>query len=740
MHQLSESHQHLENSTYLMAYDRLQTPIWIFDIQQLQTRWANKAALHIWNAESREELIGRNFSNISDATKIRLQSYLHKFQQGKTIAEIWTFYPQGKPVSVRCLCSGIEIETGRIAMLVEGTTEVVYPIDQETLRSIEAMRHTKVMISLYTMDGVPLMQNPAALSCYGDTLHPNSTTENIFLDHFINRNIGEEAIAAINSVEIFSVEAQVLTTEGSKWHGMDIRCTLDPVTGNSIILVNEEDITSRKQIEVQLQASEERYRSVITTMAEGIVLQQIDGSIIACNPSAERILGLTSEQIMGKSSIDPEWRAIHEDGSPWPGETHPAMITLKTGQPMFNMIMGVYKPDHSLVWILINSQPIFHQDDCQCYAVVVSFTDITIRKQALQTLYQQGERERMVYAITEHIHQSLDLEEILKTTVTEIRNFLQTDRVIVYRFKPDGSGVVITESVAEGWTAILNMKILDHYFVEEYSASNQQSMIKAISNIYTEGLTDSHIELLSKLQVIAKLIVPILHGDSVWGFLVAHHCCTPREWFSWESELLRQLATQLAIAIQQSELYQQLHIANQQLENLAMVDQLTQIPNRRCFNIRFNDAWAYLLREQGFLSILLCDIDYFKQYNDTYGHPGGDTCLTLIAQILQQNVKRSTDVVARYGGEEFAIILPNTDCDGAIQVAEEIQAAIQQLHFPHLGSGVKPYVTISIGIATVIPMMDIAPLTLIEAADQALYQAKAQGRDRYFLSRDLYQI
>ncbi|MEH2256225.1 MAG: diguanylate cyclase [Nostoc sp.] len=990
----------------LIAFDRLQTPVWIYDIQNLHMWWANQSALHIWNAQSREELLNRNFSDVSESTHIRLQSYLQEFQQGKTITENWTFYPEGKPVSLRCLFSGIPIEQGRMAILVEGTTEVINQIDRETLRSIEALRHTTAIVSLYTMDGVPLMQNPAALRCYRDTLHPNSSVENIFLSHFVDKSVGQQAMEAINLGEVFSIEAQVFTTEGIQWHGIDIRCTRDPVTGNSIILINEkninkqqaalqehqraeselcwretllrsmtdtsllgffvvdnhtdeilyfnhhfckiwgiehledqmrsgalknnhiipecipsivdvsafvesykplqsgenrctiedeilfvdgrtirrfssqirdtqdryfgrlyifEDITSRKQIEAALKTSEERwqyalegngdgvwdlnaetnevffsrrwkemlgfaeheigntlseweqrvhpddkarvyeeiikhlygetqqyvseyrieckdgtykwildrgqissraangfplrmlgthtditerkcmeealreseqrYRSVITVMAEGIVLQQSDGRITACNDSAKRILGLTADQMMGRTSIDPRWRVIHEDGTAFPEETHPAIVTLRTGQPQFHVIMGVHKPDGSLTWISINSQPLFESDESKPSAVVASLTDITDRKQAQIALQQQTERERMVYAIAQHIRKSLDLDEILNTTVAEVRDFLQTDRVIIYRFNRDWSGVIVTESVAEGWQSILNMEITDSYFVKIQGQSYQESTLKVTPDIYTAGFALCHVELLEKLQVRAKLVVPILQGDRLWGLLVAHDCSTPREWQPWESELLQQLATQVAIAIQQSELYQQLQRANQQLENLVMVDELTQIANRRCFDNQLNSIWQYLLREQGFVSLLLCDIDYFKQYNDTYGHATGDDCLRLIAQALKQSVKRSRDLAARYGGEEFVVILPNTDSDGAFHVAQEIHKAIQQLNIPHAASAVKHHVTLSIGIATVIPTSKMVRLDLIEAADQALYQAKANGRDRSCINR-----
>ncbi len=193
----------------------------------------------------------------------------------------------------------------------------------------------------------------------------------------------------------------------------------------------------------------------------------------------------------------------------------------------------------------------------------------------------------------------------------------------------------------------------------------------------------------------------------------------------------------MAIAIQQSELYQQLQLANQQLENMAMVDQLTQIANRRSLPVdsKLDCLWRYLLREQSCVSLLLCDIDYFKQYNDTYGHAVGDDCLRLVAQTFKQTVKRSTDLAARYGGEEFAVILPNTNSDGAFQVAQEIHQALVQLNIPHAASAVKQHITLSIGIATVIPTPDMVPLDLIEAADQALYQAKTQGRDRSCISR-----
>lgn len=145
------------------------------------------------------------------------------------------------------------------------------------------------------------------------------------------------------------------------------------------------DVTARKISEEQLRASETLYRSVITAMSEGIVVMNQDGQIETCNTSAERILGLSHDQLIGRTSFDPRWQAIHEDGTPFPGEEHPAMITLRTGQPQQDVIMGVRKPNGDLTWISINSQPLCDERGT-VYAVVASFHDITARRLAEQEL------------------------------------------------------------------------------------------------------------------------------------------------------------------------------------------------------------------------------------------------------------------------------------------------------------------------------------------------------------------
>ena len=178
-------------------------------------------------------------------------------------------------------------------------------------------------------------------------------------------------------------------------------------------------------------------------------------------------------------------------------------------------------------------------------------------------------------------------------------------------------------------------------------------------------------------------------------------------------------------------LEQSLQAANTKLEKLATVDSLTQIANRRKFDDYLDQEWRRALRSQQPLSLIMFDVDAFKRYNDYYGHQIGDDCLISIAQTVKSTVERTTDVVARYGGEEFVLVLPNTNLSGATAIAEQIQKAIKTLAIPHKTSTVSPIVSISLGVASLIPTATESPKQLIASADRSLYAAKQQGRDRY---------
>lgn len=170
--------------------------------------------------------------------------------------------------------------------------------------------------------------------------------------------------------------------------------------------------------------------------------------------------------------------------------------------------------------------------------------------------------------------------------------------------------------------------------------------------------------------------------------------------------------------------------ANVALARMARFDSLTQLPNRRSFDETLQQEWRRLAREEKDLSLILCDIDCFKQYNDTYGHQAGDDCLRKVAQALEDCVRRAGDMACRYGGEEFIFLLPNTPLEGAAGFAERVRQAVELLALPHSSSHVSPVVTLSLGVAAQVPSADIDPEALIKVADDALYKAKDSGRNR----------
>jgi diguanylate cyclase (GGDEF)-like protein/PAS domain S-box-containing protein len=169
--------------------------------------------------------------------------------------------------------------------------------------------------------------------------------------------------------------------------------------------------------------------------------------------------------------------------------------------------------------------------------------------------------------------------------------------------------------------------------------------------------------------------------------------------------------------------------ANRELQRLAALDGLTQIPNRRGFDERLDMEWKRSRREQNLISLIMGDVDFFKLYNDNYGHHLGDECLKAVAACINDTLLRPADLAARYGGEEFAIILPQTSAQGALCVAEKIRQRVEALRIQHASSSFH-FVTLSLGVATMVPSQHNSPEALIELADRSMYEAKNAGRNR----------
>jgi diguanylate cyclase (GGDEF)-like protein/PAS domain S-box-containing protein len=522
---------------------------------------------------------------------------------------------------------------------------------------------------------------------------------------------------ALEQNSVISTEYSLDTPSGKKYfEARVVRLHSDQV------IAIARDISDRIQMELALLDSQQLLRDLIDAVPAMISAKDLHSRYIVMNAYQAEIYGITSTEAVGKTAID----LLGETYGNYTHSLDQQVLTTQQALPFFEQVHPDYK-GKPRTW-LTTKVPL-RTASGELRGLVTTSVDITERKQYEDALRQRIERERLITGITQRIRRSLDLNDILNTTVAEVRQFLQVDRVLVYRFQPDWSGVMEVESVGDGWISVLGTTIRDPCFTQDYATRYTQGKVQVISDIYADNLQPCHVDLLSYFQVRANLVVPIVTETKLWGMLIAHQCGGPREWQSDEVDFLRQLANQVAIAIQQSTLYKKIQEANRELQRLALLDGLTQIANRRYFDDYLQKEWQRLTREQAHLSLLLCDVDEFKLYNDLYGHPAGDRCLQAIAQALLRASRRPADLVARYGGEEFAIILPKTGSTGAMKVAEKIQLEIRNLKIPHPQSGSGDYVTLSLGISTVVPNINQIPEDLIEAADQALYQAKDRGRN-----------
>lgn len=402
------------------------------------------------------------------------------------------------------------------------------------------------------------------------------------------------------------------------------------------------------------------------------------------------------------------------------------LITLRASVETIPIIVLTALNDHELSIASIHqgAQDYLVKGRFEGQLLVRSIRYAIERQRTQIALQQQAQRERLLAKMIEQIRQSLDLREIIKTTVGEVRRFLNADRVVIYRVIPEPPWTIIAvadrhdnEQVISSVEAVVK----DHQLSDtilSIEPSNLQHFLK------DNDLSDTYH---------SALIVPII-ANNLWGILVAYHQNDFTPWQDWEQDFLNQLADQVSIAIQQAKLYHQLEQANAKLQQLATLDGLTGVSNRRHFDEILQKEWNRALREQQPLALILCDIDFFKNYNDTYGHPTGDDCLKAVAKILQEGCQRAGDTVARYGGEEFAIILADTEAQGAFIVAQNIVKLLEELQIPHRSSIVNSYVTLSIGISSLIPKSDLQPIQMIRNADLALYSAKAQGRNQIIIS------
>ena len=479
-------------------------------------------------------------------------------------------------------------------------------------------------------------------------------------------------------------------------------------------LIHQENI----ELKSELLTNKNLFQTIIHNTSTLVWVCDKEGNSIFFNQAWSRLLG---------QKIEPR---LHSN---WMLNIHPqdlARCQRKFKQALteakgFTMRYRLKRFDNQYLWISNDAVPQFALNG-EFQGLVGYCFDITTHKKIRQKLIQRAASDRLLAQMTQKIHASLDLDQILQTTAEEVNQFLQAEKIQINRVDQGNKLTLLFESSLNGEHPRCDLTRFQRFPVILFQNNLAQLSAGQIVRQKCVDLDSSTIN--NKAGSI--LLIPIICEQQLWGLLCIEKCFISREWTTEEIKLLERVAMVLSVAIKQTKLYQQLESANRELEQLSLVDELTKIANRRKFDQYIAAEWSRLARERNPLSLILCDIDYFKLYNDTYGHPAGDRCLQQVAQAIRKVIKRPADLVARYGGEEFVLVLPNTPIEGAKHLAQQVRLQIEALKIPHINSSVDLYVTLSLGISCCVPNSRFGFQILIAEADTALYQAKAMGRNR----------
>lgn len=647
------------DAAFMQHLDYLETPVWIFDIEQEAMFWANPPAVKLWGADSKACLLARNFADMTDATRTRLNGYLDGFKEGQRFVERWSFYPEDSPVTVDCSCSGVYLPDSRLAMLVEGRAVQPLEIKADTLLMTEALRHTNTMVSVFTLEGKPLFRNPSATRAYGET----ATQKSLLWDIPTDEDSRHALRQALENDQVFSAQLYVKTMSGQRWHGLDVRKIKDPITGDTRILVNERDNTDQHLAEEALRLNEARLEGLFNLSPVGIALSDYEtGTFLRVNNALTAAIDYTQEECQTLSiwDVTPDKYAAEEalklenlrnQGYFAPYEKE---YIRKDGSQFPVQVKGMLLKDPSgreLIWSIIE--------------------DMTSRKQSEEKL-------KLAANVFTHSHEGIIITDAnakivdVNDAFTLLTGYAREDAIArdpsILR-----SGMQEPSFYAEMWQ---RLKEKGHWHGEIWNK-------KKDSSIFAGMLTISSV-----------------HDQS--------------------GEVRNYVGLFTDITAQKK--YQS------QLEHLAHYDALTNLPNRVLLTDRLNQALALQARNGKNLAVVYLDLDGFKAVNDTHGHNIGDQLLERLAARLTHTLRES-DTVARLGGDEFVLLLNNLDHPNeCYPLLKRVLDAASQ---PIMISGNVHLVSASLGVSFYPQSDEVGPDQLLRQADQAMYQAKLAGKNRY---------
>ncbi|MCW5624672.1 MAG: EAL domain-containing protein [Burkholderiales bacterium] len=689
---------HLSAWTSLAAYDWLDTPVWVYDVQNQRRLWANDAAKTLWGDGASDRQPSDDLFDQTSATRTRLTILLERACTGHTPSELWTFQKGTRPIQILVHMSGIQTEDGRAALLCEGVVPTADRIAESITRRVEAFRHTGALISLHRRDGTALMRNPAAAVAFGPS------RPEVGADDLAVQLSGAEAAdkvrqrCALN--ETFTARVWVQTRAGPRWHDVSARHLQDPATGEPLILLDAQDVTEAQQAHARLESE----KNVLEMISRGRPLSEIFRALILlaevqCPGLICSIIGIRDGRVQTLTAPNLPTAYCHAiEGAPIGPKAGSCGTAAWRRQPVIvediatDPLWADYKDlalSHGLraCW----SVPIQDPDGEVLGTFAAYYGEPRLPTSRELALLDAGkyiaaiafERSRAADAI-EHGRQQLQM--ILDAMPTIIAYADQDHR---YRF-------------------------INRAFERWFGTTREQAIGKLSRDIIGEPLFDAiqpHLERVVSGQEVHYerqsqdaagrprhldvQYIPHLAADgSVLGHFGIVQDVTGRK----ENE--------------------------QMLEYLATHDQLTGLPNRTLLGDHLELELARSARTGRHVAVLFVDLDRFKNVNDTLGHDQGDRLLQAVAERFRTAV-RGADTVARLGGDEFVVLM--TDLSDLQEAATLAQKLIAILDAPFVLGGHEIFVAASIGIA-VGPDDGSDAATLLKHADTAMYRAKDRGR------------
>ena len=448
------------------------------------------------------------------------------------------------------------------------------------------------------------------------------------------------------------------------------------------------DITESKLAKIALQESEQKHRRLFESMSQGVIYYNESGKIISVNPAAERILGLSTDQLLGQTFQNPAWKIINENGVDLPWELHPITIAMNTGKSVEHGNLGIFNPDtERYLWLSITAIPLFRPEETKPYQIYSTFEDITDRKLAESELRKQ------------------------RDFATQIINVM-------------GQGLTVTD--ADGRFEFVNPAYARMFGYETNDLIGQRPRDITIPQEY--GMLEEQKEQRRSGKTTTYESQLIRADGSIASVLVTGVPRKIDEKNAGAIAVITDLTEQKRTENELRSAKDLLEKALAREEKLANTDVLTGINNRRHLFVLAKRKFAVASRYKQALAALMFDIDLYKQINDEYGHDNGDQILVKVVQTISSEL-RDADQFGRYGGDEFIILLPMTAAPQAYLLAERIRTKVEALRIPSAKGDIS--ITLSIGVAEIDHASSEETLeNIFRRADKAMYQAKQSGRNR----------